>query len=246
MMGSPDTEPCRQPDREDLHPVTLTHPFEIQSTEVNQIQFSTVMGYNPSAHKTCGSICPVEQVTWHEAAAYCNALSARKGLKACYTCTGAGSLGSCEVSSGTTFYACEGYRLPTEAEWEYAYRAGTKTAFYSGERIGTSCEEDSNADLIGWYLKSSGNTLHQVGMKQENAWGLFDMAGNVREWCQDGYQASLGSSPDNDPLWPTQNNRVVRGGAYVDKSGSLRGATRFSNPEKPGYAYLGFRCVRSI
>ena len=132
QMGSPDgtgtqtKEPCRQTD-EKQHQVTLTHIFEIQTTEVTQDQYFSVMVYKPSKFSSCGGTCPVEQVNWHEAAAYANALSSKAGLTACYTCTGSGKSVTCSEATayaGAQIYTCPGYRLLTEAEWEYAYRAG--------------------------------------------------------------------------------------------------------------------------
>jgi len=133
-MGSPAAEKCHYTD-EEQHDVTLTHDFEIQTTEVTQAQFKALMSYNPSVFKSCGDNCPVEKVKWYEAAAYCNALSAKIGYAQCYTCTNSGTMVTCTWAVGyenEKTYKCPGYRLPTEAEWEYAYRAGTQTAYYNG------------------------------------------------------------------------------------------------------------------
>jgi hypothetical protein len=139
-MGSGSQELCRsKDDDEDRHQVTLKHDFEIKITEATQGVFQAVMGYNNSAFKSCdvdATKCPVESVTWHEAVAFCNKLSGLKGLTPCYTCTGTEANTSCEEKeayAGAKLYSCPGYRLPTEAEWEYAYRAGTTTAYYNGD-----------------------------------------------------------------------------------------------------------------
>ena len=128
-MGSPAGEGCRDAD-EDPRKVTLEGGFQISATEVTQQQFDKLMGYNPSFHKACGKGCPVEWVTWHEAAAYCNALSALRSVARCYTCSGAKDAVRCTPASPP--HACQGFRPPTEAEWEYAARAGSTTPFYGG------------------------------------------------------------------------------------------------------------------
>jgi formylglycine-generating enzyme required for sulfatase activity len=252
MMGSPDTEPCRE-GSEDLHQVTLTHKFEIQTTEVTQAQFKAVMGYNPSNFKACGGTCPVESVTWWQAVKYCNALSQGKGLTPCYTCTGKTCYESTSYT-GANIYNCPGYRLPTEAEWEYAYRAGTITAFYNGEMDPTVCYEcksgkDANLDLIAWYCYNSGWKTYPVGLKAANKWGLYDMAGNVDEWCHDNYLLHLGLSATTDPVSITSSGdeRVFRGSSSGGVPKWHRAAARLVGSDPYNYRFfLGFRCSRIL
>jgi formylglycine-generating enzyme required for sulfatase activity len=234
-----------------LHQVTLTHGFEIMSTEVTQGEFQSVMGYNPSYFTSCGSHCPVEKVSWHMSVAYCNALSQQAGLQACYSCSGSGTSVTCQEASGYTgqaIYSCPGYRLPTEAEWEYAYRAGTQTSAYNGT-ITNCSDSDSTADQIGWYYYNSGNTTHPVGKKAPNAWGLYDMAGNVYEWTHDWYEAGKGTLPVTNPLGPASGSyRVNRGGSWNFHASYLRAAYRkqYTPTNQSSYGSFGLRCSRTI
>jgi len=249
MMGSPTNEPCRYPD-ETQHQVTLTNSFEIMATEVTQGQFQALMGYNPSKKTACGSDCPVDWVSWYEAAAYCNALSTARGLPQCYACTGSGSAVSCsEVTSyaGAKVYECPGYRLATEAEWEYSYRAGTTTALHSGP-ITVCTGVDPNADKIAWYKQNAGGTPHPVAQKSPNAWSLHDMSGNAWEWCHDWLQTDLGPSPVTDP-WgaPSGTGRIARGGSWMHNPQYLRAGLRGGhNIPTARESYLAFRCVRTL
>ena len=163
-MGSPESEEYRDSD-EVQHRVTLTRAFLLQATEVTQAQYQALMGNNPSKFSNC-SDCPVEKVSWIDAIAYVNALSKKESLPACYDSKG-------EVIGGRTVYDCKGYRLPTEAEWEYAARGGAQGARYG------------NLDNIAWYDGNSGRKTHPVGKKRPNSFGLYDMLGNVWEWCHD-------------------------------------------------------------
>jgi formylglycine-generating enzyme required for sulfatase activity len=269
QMGSPPSEPCRGSD-EELHQVTLTHGFELMATEVTQERFEGLMGYNPSSFKNCGSDCPVENVNWHEAVAYCNALSQQKGLALCYSCTGSNKGISCQDApafSGKAIYDCPGYRLPTEAEWEYAYRAESASAYYNGPNDGDacqSCKSDTNLLQIGWYCNNStvsyagcydsssyGGPIcagpQPVGKKTPNGWGLHDMAGNVWEWTHDWYESNKGSSSVVDPFGPTNGScRVFRGGAWCTYAHDLRAAIRNCYKPTTHYHFNGLRCARRI
>lgn len=271
--GSPPTELCRNSSGEIQHEVTLTRSFEMQQYEVTQGDFIARMGYNPSnaiyGPTNCAN-CPANYLSWHEAAAYANALSATASLTPCFTCTGTGANVSCDfapaykASNYSAYYTCPGYRLPTDAEWEYAYRAGTTTPFYngtfnSGNCIGTPCSTNSGADAIAWYCgNSSGSgspTIQPVGGKAANGWGLFDMAGNVSEWCADEYMvqyltgASVPPPTTTDPFGSNfgfpAGNRIYRGGYMQGQNSDLRAAWR-RQLSASSRGINGLRCVRNL
>jgi formylglycine-generating enzyme required for sulfatase activity len=237
-MGSPSSDKCRVTFEISQRTVTVSHSFKIMSTEVTKKQYKAVMGYLDTSFPSCGEDCPVDKANWYEGAAYCNALSRRAGFTECYTCTGSKADVKCEeVSSykGSSIINCPGYHLPSEIEWEYAYRAGTATDYYSGAADQTLCEKcdkvDANADSIGWYCFNSGSKPHPVGKKKPNAWGLYDMAGNVTEWVNDSASANI---------------RIVKGGNFADLPQALRGAFRsHTHPEYHGVAN-GFRCALKL
>jgi formylglycine-generating enzyme required for sulfatase activity len=248
-MGSPASEPGRIAAREVEHEVTLTRSFEIMAYEVTQWQFEALMGYNPSSFGSCGSDCPVEMVNWHEAAAYANALSTDAGYAECYTCSGSGTGVTCSPSATyATPYDCPGYRLPTEAEWEYAARAGTTWGTYNGTSTLTGCESPNTVlDPIAWFCGNSSGATHAVGDKTAYAWDLYDMLGNVLEWCHDWYVEGLGTGAVTDPWGPvTGSYRVLRGGSWSGYARDARAARRDDyDPGGPGNN-IGFRLARSL
>ena len=248
LMGSPQSERCRAT-TEVLHKVTLTRTFEIQRAEATQNEFAAVMGYNPSYFK--GGTRPVEQATWSEAAAFANALSARKGLARCYSCSGSGAATRCAISAAyagaaQTIYRCPGYRLPTEAEWEYAARAGTSSAWFNGG-ITTCTGRDARLDAIAWYARTSGNQTHAGSLKLANQWGLYDMSGNVWEWTTDWWNHDLGQQPRVDPTGPVSGvQRAVRGGSWKSAAGDARSASRDGVPPNKSFDSEGIRLVRTL
>jgi len=250
VMGSPKSENCRV-DNESRHLVVLQQGLAIMTTEVTQTMFLKVLGYNPSKFKSCGGSCPVDSVTWSTAAYYTNVLSKRAGIQTCYLCDAKGGVAvkpyNCRVNSkyaGQKIYNCPGYRLPTEAEWEYAYRAKTSTALYNGNL--TTCYSDKLGDAIGWYHNNANKQTHRVKQKKANKWGLYDMAGNAWEWVHDWYRADLGTKKVTNPIGPTSGNgKVLKGGSFTVTAGGLRGAARGEAPHDLAQAFLGFRVART-
>ncbi len=252
-MGSPEDEAGRW-SNEVQHTVTLSRDFRMLSTEVTQGSFEALMGYNPSIFTACGTDCPVENVTWYEAAAYCNALSVTVGFvgsAVCYTCRDTGVDVICEPNAVyATPYDCPGYRLPTEAEWEYAARAGTITATYNGDVDDNhlACEQPNDVlDPIAWICGNSGDTTHAVGTRAPNDWDLYDMLGNVFEWCHD-LSDDYPAESATDPWGPRVGfARVLRGGSWFFYAGDTRAARRATQwPDARYMKSQGFRLVRSL
>ena len=213
LMGSPATEKKRQKDEGPQRWVKISKAFYMGVTEVTQAQYQCVTGKNPSKHK--GPRNPVQCVPWYDATAFCEALSKKTGRTV---------------------------RLPTEAEWEYACRAGTKTRFSFGD-------EDEDFDAHGWCKANSGAKIHPVGRKKPNPAGLYDMHGNVFEWCRDWCDAKFYANAKNvDPENTTKTHtRVLRGGAWDIAPARCRATSRYSlSPGLRYYAIAGFRVVVGV
>jgi formylglycine-generating enzyme required for sulfatase activity len=233
MMGSPSSEADRTID-ETQHSVTISNGFYMGKYEVTQAEYQAVMGNNPSYFK--GDNLPVEQVSWYDAVEYCNKRSVREGLTPAYTVSG---------TTVTWNQSANGYRLPTEAEWEYACRAGTTTPFNTGNNITT---EQANYDGNYPYNGNAKGTCRErttaAGSFAANRWGLYDMHGNVWEWCWDWYD-DYKSGAQTDPLGAASGaDRVVRGGSWGIVAQYLCSAVRYGDtPSFRSYG-LGFRLVR--
>lgn len=233
-MGSPEDEPGREAD-EPLHTVVFSRAFHLEDHEVTQAEYEAVMGTNPSLH--VGADLPVENVTWYDAIRYCNARSIQEGLSPAYGIDG---------ESVTWTRDANGYRLPTEAEWEYACRGGTTTAFSSGAITRETCDLDPALDAVGWYCGNAGTEgPHPVKQKQAGPTGLYDLHGNVAEWCWD-YYGPLDAGLAGDPAGPeTGMQRVTRGGHWYYFARDCRSAARGAYWPESGDDLVGFRVARN-
>ena len=221
MMGSPASEQGRDDD-ETQHEVTISEDYYLGVFEVTQGQYEKVMGTNPSYFpkrvigKSDSSMYPVEKVSWEDAVEFCKKLSELPE----------------EKKAGRV------YRLPTEAEWEYACRAGSKAAYSFG----------ANSKSLGdyaWFGENSGRQTHPVGEKKANAWGLYDMHGNVWELCSDWY-GEYPKGAVSDPSGPNEgSDRVIRGGGWFNGAANCRSAFRISFVPSLRYDILGFRVALS-
>lgn len=209
LMGSPGYERHREND-ELQHPVVLTRPYYLQTTPVTQQQWEQVMGSNPSDFK--GADLPVENISWNDVMT--RFLPRLNGL-------GEGQ-----------------YRLPSEAEWEYATRAGSSQAY-------GLLDDPSELDGRAWYTNNSEFQTHSVGQKKPNPWGLYDMHGNIWEWCQDWYNGAYEKRSQTDPSGPLRGlGRVMRGGSWFCNASACRSAARGYMPPETRIRLIGFRLVR--
>ena len=207
-------------DEHPQHRVKITNGFFMGSTEVTQSQYAAIMGTNPSHFK--GEDNPVEQVSWNDAVEFCRKLSAKEGKK---------------------------YRLPTEAEWEYACRAGTSSPFHTGETISTSQANYDGERAYGNGTKGlNGEKTMPVDSFSPNAFGLYDMHGSVWEWCQDWYGKDYyTASPASNPQGPSSGvYRVLRGGSCGFSPGDCRSATRYRNTPDYRSFSIGFRILLDL
>jgi len=221
--GNPDEKPSRK---------VWVDAFLIDRHEITQEHYDKIVPAGSMSHFK-GPQRPVEQMSWVRAVFYCNARSKAEGLEPCYN-----------EDTGDCDFKANGYRLPTEAEWEYACRAGSTGDSASGD-------DARKLDECAWHAGNSGKTTHPVGTKKPNAWGIFDMLGNVAEWCNDVYDENYyKAAPDRNPVGPKSGGKyVLRGGAYNSTAKNLRASYR--QGEAPGTYdgcfggdHLGARCVR--
>ena len=218
MMGSPEDEKDRLPD-ENPHEVTITKPYYMGVFSVTQAQWTAVMGAGPWKGKDYvkeEATCPATFISWDDAAEFCGKFSKTAGRNV---------------------------RLPTEAQWEYACRAGSKTRFYYGD--------DPDYSKLGdyaWYSKNAADGgekyAHPVGLKKPNDWGLYDMHGNVWQWCSNWYEGSYAHAKETDPQGlATGTNRVLRGGSWIYIPRSCRSAIRYGTDPLLRICSIGFRVV---
>jgi formylglycine-generating enzyme required for sulfatase activity len=228
VMGSLEQEPGRNVDEGPQHEVTLTRPFYLGATEVTQGQWREIMGDNPSRFR--GKDLPVENVSWDDCREFIRRLNEREKTAR--------------------------YRLPSEAEWEYACRAGSDTRFCFGDDMGSSVgkdklrfyfgDEQGILDEYAWYGNNAGNETHAVAGKKPNSWGLYDMHGNVAEWCADWYGPYSGADQSDPHGPPSGSRRIVRGGFYGFGTWSVRSALRESQPPESRSCQWGFRVACDV
>lgn len=213
MMGSSSGEKDRYDNEGPVHEVTINNPFYMGKYPVTQKQWEKVMGNNPSSFK--GEDRPVESVSWENVQEFVKKLNEKEGANK--------------------------YHLPSEAEWEYACRAGTQTRYCFGD-------DESKLNEYAWYSGNSGSETHPVGQKKPNSWELYDMQGNVWEWVQDKWHDNYEGAPSDGSVWEdgSGSDRVFRGGSWINDSGICRSALRSRRNPGTRYDFLGFRLLRRL
>ncbi|MCP4144760.1 MAG: formylglycine-generating enzyme family protein [bacterium] len=233
-MGSPESDIYSDTNERPQHMVTISSLLA-SDAEITEYQFFNIMSDGFEEFSGCAD-CPVITVTFLNAIQFCNALSVIEGLEPAYDFYGE------EIQF---FTEANGYRLPTESEWEYLCRAGSETVLTNGD-LSVCCDQyDENLDAVAWYGYNAGETVHPVAMKEANAFGLYDVHGNVREWCWD-WLADYSADPQTDPTGPeTGSYKTVRGGSWNSGANLCRSAKRVGMG--PGWSDFetGFRIVRS-
>jgi formylglycine-generating enzyme len=258
VMGAQEAEWERSPDGEQQTAVTLTHRLEIQQKEMTRAEWEQVTSSPAPGPDSCTeSACPVAKVSWWDALHAANLLSSQKKLTPCYEPVGCtGTLGVDLVCTGVaepdkSVYECEGYRLPTRAEAEYAARAGTWSTFYSGDITPyddiTKCSVDPALELIAWYCFNSGDRAHVGGELKPNGFGLYDMIGNLGEWNfeEQHYESSPGGENPRG-RFVANPNRLRFAPQYDHKNYLTRTANLLSAPWDAGGSRTGFRFVRTL
>ncbi len=213
-----------------VHTVSV-NSFIMSKYEVTQKEFESYMNYNPSDFK--GHNLPVTNLDWLEVMKFCNKKSESEGLTPCYKIDGWDNT-ICNFES-------DGYRLPTEAEWEYAAKGGEKGSIYK-------YAGSNDVESVAWYQKNSNGTTHNVGTKKPNELGIYDMNGNVSEWCWDAYKIDYyKNSPSDNPHGPAFKGKPVRrGGSWINNRWNVRTTTRLTWWASSKSPFLGFRIVRSM
>ncbi len=237
-MGSDEYDFDVPYDEKPRREVTMTRGFWMMETLVTQGQYLAVVGYNPSFYAGFsgygyGLESPVENVSWDEAAEFANKLSAMEGVSESFVAEGEDEEMEGVGNKRSDYVGSKGWRLPTEAEWEYACRAGTTTSRYG------------DLDKIAWYNGNIGTRTFTVGQKQANAWGLYDTLGNLWEWCYDWFGSYEPADAATDPVGSvTGEKRVIRGGCYDNIASLVRAAQRDCESPMRRYDHIGFRLVR--
>ena len=221
MMGCVRGDKHCDDDEKPAREMYIAQPFNMMTYEVTQKLYESIVHTNPSHFQHCGDLCPVESVSWYDALLFANTLNETLGLTPCYTLKG-------NVHEPDWDKDCSGWRLPTEAEWEYAARSSARYIYAGSNKV----------DTVGWYYGNSSRRTHPVGQKKANEFGLYDLSGNVWEWVWDGARAG-----EKRKL---KGEKIYRGGSWNVRKESLRVSYRYHFKGRHRSSYVGFRLVRSL